>query len=189
MTRSRSAKGCWSLNPFITEGKRSFTKRLEVFQNKLAFLSWTERMWGVYSSSFPNLSFIIWLQLNRSEDAENQSKVLRPEGSSKPQRKRPIPGKSSQNSLDLWLQKKSSVTRTSPARTDLSSSSEERPSTTERDSATEPRRTGSVLVSGDPDANTETLHHQRETRKITHFFTKTPVKVACRRWVTHYIFY
>ncbi|ROI83839.1 Poly(ADP-ribose) glycohydrolase [Anabarilius grahami] len=106
------------------------------------------------------------LHPERSEDAETQSK-----GSSKPQRKRPVPGRSSQNSLDLWLQKKSSVTRTSPARTDLSISSEERPST-ERE--TEPRRTGSVLVSGDPDANTE-------TRKITHFFTKTPVRVARSR--------
>ncbi|KAK9966040.1 hypothetical protein ABG768_005091 [Culter alburnus] len=106
------------------------------------------------------------LHPERSEDAENRSKVLHPEGSSKPQRKTPTPGKSSQNSLDLW------VTRTSPARTDLSISSEERPSTAERE--TEPRRTGSVLVSGDPDANTE-------TRKITHFFTKAPVRVTCRR--------
>ncbi|RXN08775.1 poly(ADP-ribose) glycohydrolase-like protein [Labeo rohita] len=62
---------------------------------------------------------------------------------------------------------------TVPPPTTAASDGEEIPLTSEKKSANEPRRTGSVLVS-DPDANTG-------TRKITDFFTKAPGKVACRR--------
>ncbi|CAM4712788.1 unnamed protein product [Leuciscus chuanchicus] len=83
------------------------------------------------------------------EDAENQRKeAVCPEGSSKLQRKRQIPGKSRQKSLDHWLQKPS-VTRKSSAHTDLSTSPERDPA------SIQPRRGGS-----DPEA-----------RRITHCFT------------------
>ncbi|KAK7122164.1 hypothetical protein R3I94_019319 [Phoxinus phoxinus] len=79
----------------------------------------------------------------RPEDAENQrTEAVRPEGSSKLQRKRQIPGKSRQKSLDLWLQKPS-VTRKSSAHTVLSTSPERDPA------SIQPTRAGS-----DPEART-----------------------------------
>ncbi|KAG1945339.1 hypothetical protein F2P79_014032 [Pimephales promelas] len=89
---------------------------------------------------------------HKPEDAENRRKeAVRPDSSSKLQRKRQIPGKSSQISLDLWLQKKPSVTRKSSAHPDLSNSPERDPA------RVQPRRAGS-----DPEA-----------RRTTHFFTSS----------------
>ncbi|KTG30417.1 hypothetical protein cypCar_00046110, partial [Cyprinus carpio] len=112
---------------------------------------------------------------HRTEDAEKTQKPAppcsdHPEGSAKLQKNRAM----SSGTLDSWLLKSSPHHHHHHHTEPEDSRKQKCPESTltsEKSSVTEPRRTGSALVS-DAAAN---------TGKITNFFTEAPGKGACRR--------